>query len=351
MSKFPRRFLICIFWVGIIFAALYLPHLKFFSSQELNIFAWGDILDPTVIAEFEQKTGIKINMSYYSSNEELIVKLRATRGKGYDLIIPSDYTVSILSQEGLLKPLDRSKLHFWEELNPLLLGHLFDPNNRYSIPFAWELYGIGVNKNYFLDKPFAPSWQLIFENQGYKIAMVNDPIQAVLIADLYLYGQVAPLTKEQLLKVKQLLVKQKEWVEAYADFRADYFLATGSCPVALASSSYIWRTKKMFPFVEFVVPKEGTFITIENLCIPSQSEKESLAYQFINALFTPSSLNQHLQTYGIFPAALPLATSIQMDPAIKELFQSSKEDFQHYHFSRQVAAPQEILDLWVELKS
>lgn len=353
MNKFTRRLLIFFFWVGLIFTALYLPHWKILSREEksLNIFAWGDILEPAVIADFEQATGIKVHLSYYSSNEELIVKLKATGGEGYDLIIPSDYAVSILVQEELLKPLDRSKLHFWSELNPLLLGHKFDPDNRYSIPFIWELYGIGVNSKFFKDKPFEASWRLVFENFGYKIAMVNDPIQAVLISDLYLYGKVAPVDEAQLKSIKKLLMTQKSWVEAYADFRADYFLATGSCPVALASSSYIWRTKQMFPFIDFIIPKEGTFITIENFCIPSKSEKDQLTYQFINALYSTSSMHQHFQMRGIFPATRMKEVPMKMDPMMEALFHSTKEDFQQYHFNQQIAPPQQILDLWVELKS
>ena len=200
MNKFVKRLLLFFFWVGLIFAALYLPSWKTLSIEEkkLNVFAWGDILDPSVIANFERTTGIKINLSYYSSNEELIVKLRATGGEGYDLIIPSDYAVAILAQEGLLKPLDRSQFSFWQDLNPFLLGHAFDPENLYSIPFEWELYGIGVNTHFFKDHPFEPSWRLIFEDRGYKIAMVNDPIQATLIADLYLYGKISPVEKKRL---------------------------------------------------------------------------------------------------------------------------------------------------------
>ena len=74
--------------------------------------------------------------------------------------------------------------------------------------------------------------------------MINDPIQTVIIAAYYLYGPVDTLTEEQLLEVQDLLIRQKKWVEAYADFRGNYFLATKNCPLVLASSSYMWRTKK-----------------------------------------------------------------------------------------------------------
>ncbi len=92
-----------------------LAQMEWSSSYEpnsINVFAWGDILDPAVIADFEKETGIKVNLNYYSSNEELIVKLKATRGEGYDLIIPSDYAVKILIKEDLLKPIDQKPPRF-----------------------------------------------------------------------------------------------------------------------------------------------------------------------------------------------------------------------------------------------
>ncbi len=166
MNRFLTRSGIIALWITLIATILYWPNLKFSSSDEntLNVFAWGDILDPDVIARFQKKTGIHVNLNYYSSNEELIVKLRATQGAGYDLIIPSDYAVNVLAEENLLKPLDRSQLGFWPKIDPNLLNHFFDPDNRYSIPFEWEIYGFGIDADYFAAHPTRPSWKMIFEN-------------------------------------------------------------------------------------------------------------------------------------------------------------------------------------------
>src|SRR6185369_5108049 len=109
---------IILFWVVLIFCALYLPKCEVakYDKNTLNVFVWGDILEPAVVADFEKETGIKLNFSYYSSNEELIVKLKATKGEGYDLIIPSDYAVNILIKEDLLKKFDKNKFAYWKTL-------------------------------------------------------------------------------------------------------------------------------------------------------------------------------------------------------------------------------------------
>ncbi len=355
MKKLLVRSTVILFWVVLIFCALYWPKWKFFSyeSNAINVFAWGDILEPEVIANFEKETGVKVNLNYYSSNEELIVKLRATRGEGYDLIIPSDYAVNVLIEDDLLKEVNKERLHFWNSINPSLLNHFFDPGNRFSIPFEWELFGLGVDRDYFKEHPTAPSWGMIFNPDvvKYKITMNNDPIEAVEFASFYLYGLVGELSPEQALAVKQTLIRQKPWVAAYANFRGDYFLATRNCAVVIASSSYIWRTKRLFNFVDFIVPEEGSFMTIENLCIPKASQKDDLVYSFINYLYTPDSAAAHFETYGFFPATVHTVDVPNMDEQASRLIRSTPEDFKKFHFLQNILPQQEVRDIWVEVKS
>jgi spermidine/putrescine transport system substrate-binding protein len=355
MVKFFIRSLIVLFWIGLIFAGLYWPKWKIFHYEEnsINIFSWGDILDPDVVADFERETGIKVHLNYYSSNEELLVKLKATRGEGYDLIIPSDYAVQQLAKDHLLLPLDRSKFSFWEDLNPALVNLPFDPDNIYSIPFEWEIFGLGIDSNYFSTRPLDPSWKLIFDEKviNYKITMINDPVEAVLFSSFYLYGIVDRLDQGQVEEIKKLLIRQRKWVEAYADFRGDYFLATKNCPVVVSSSSYIWRTMRNFPFIRFVVPKEGTFITIENLCIPSASKKEKLSYQFINYLFRPESVASHYRTFGFFPSNLKALPLMELDPQAEALIRTSPKDFNKFYLTKVLLPQQELRNLWVEVKT
>jgi spermidine/putrescine transport system substrate-binding protein len=138
--------------------------------------------------------------------------------------------------------------------------------------------------------------------------------------------------------VKNLLKTQKTWVEAYAESRADYFLATRSCPVVLSSSSYLARTMKNFPFVGSLLPKEGTFITIENVAIPISSDKEKLVYAFLNFLYRPDTASSHYNTFGFFPATTNAVKLIDID-------------FEKLHFIKPLLPEQEMRDLWVEVKS
>jgi spermidine/putrescine transport system substrate-binding protein len=356
MRLILRRAAMIVFWIGLIFSVLYFPSYSFFPGEEnsINVFAWGDILEPSLIAEFEKETGIKVRLNYYASNEELIVKLKATGGQGYDLIVPSDYSVPILSAEGLLKELDRTATaSAFAAVNPSLLDHRYDPHNKFSIPFAWEIFVLGIDKQFFEGRDWTPSWKMIFDPSviDYRIAMLNDPVEAFLIASFYLYGDKEPISSEEFEKVIQLLIQQKEWVTAYADFRADYFLASKNCPVVLSSSSYIWRTMDRFDFVGFAIPKEGTFLSVENLCIPAASKKEKLTYQLIDFLYRPSSMATQTSNYGFFPATTNALPLLDVDEATRELIASSPDRFKDFRFTRVIASQEAIRSGWVQVKS
>jgi spermidine/putrescine transport system substrate-binding protein len=341
-----------LFWVALIFAFLYVPTvISFREKNTINVFAWGDILDPAVVADFEKKTGIKVNLNFYASNEEMIVKIKATGGEGYDLIVPSDYSVEILRKEGLLKEIDKTKLTFFANLNPLLLNHDFDPQNQHSIPFEWEIFLLGINKNYFKESPPTPSWKMVFDEKSlhYRITVSNDPIQTLCMASYYLFGPLKSLSEAQLKRATELLISQKKWVNAYADFRADYFLATQNSAVAISSSSYLWRTMKKFPFVGYVIPEEGTFLTIENLCIPRHSQKEELTYQLINFLYSRASMKAHFDTYGIFPATLDVLDDL--DAPTRDLMSLKAPELKQLHFIRLLASQEQIRKAWVEIKT
>jgi spermidine/putrescine transport system substrate-binding protein len=339
--------------MALIFGVLYWPEETFFTSgRSINVFVWGDILDTSVVAEFEKETGIKVNMNFYASNEEMLVKLRATGGQGYDMIIPSDYSVEILVKEGLLKELDKSRLNFLPNLNPKLLGLPFDPGNTYSVPFEWEVFLIGIDKQYFANRSYKPSWNMVFDtNQiDYFVTMMNDPIQMIDLVAFYLYGDVTEVTDTQLQEITNLLIRQKQYVNAYADFRADYFLATKNSSAVIASSSYLWRTMKKFPFVGFVMPEEGSFVTVENICIPKPSKKEHLTYELINYLYTRSSMKTHYDNYSIFPATTDVLADLGEDAETTQLLSLEGEAFKTLRFTTVVTSQDKIRDAWVQVK-
>ncbi len=345
-------------WLAIIalflFGSTWLPK-KFHSNKPtIHLFTWGDFFDRTLLAQFTKATGIEVITTYYSSNEELYLKLKANQGKGYDLIVPSDAALPLLIKEGLLAPLDKSRLSFADPVQPFLLSHYFDQDNRYSLPLVWEIYGFGYNKDHF-SSPFLASWKHIFDpaTMRYKITMLNDPVEAINLASLYLFAESAHdnLSEKQIQRIQDTLCAQKRYVEAYVNFRAEYLLSTKNCSLAIVPSSSVSRTQEENPNIAFAVPQEGSFLSIENLAIPAASNKSEYTYQLINYIYQPQNLGNIAAKSHTFPATSAATAFSRLSPDFLKIAKQVPKDTKHYHFFYYLANEQQMKDLWIKIKS
>lgn len=354
--KILFRLVITTLWIGVFFAFLtttnYLRPLKQ-DKQILNIFSWPEILNPEIVKKFERETGIKVVRHYYTSNEELMVKLKATQGKGYDLIIPSDYAVAKLINEDLLQPIDHNKLNFIKHLNPKLIHQDFDPENTYSLPFSWEILGFGIDTDQYQETPFEPTWDEIFcpTNPHTKISMLNDPIEAIDITAHHLFDCQESLSTREIALIRLKLQEQKPLIEAYAGVRGDYLLITKNASVAVIPSSYILRAATSYPHIDFVLPKDYCFISIENMCIPKKSENQELVYLFLNYLYQPEIFASETNTFQNFPSTTNVQPYINGSPLLIKTLDALNSYEGTFFYTRQLLSEKESRSLWVELKS
>jgi spermidine/putrescine transport system substrate-binding protein len=351
MSKKSMKSMIILAWVGAFglfsYSSYFVPNN--IESKNLSILTWGDILEPEVIQEFEKKFNAKVHLSYYASNEELLVKMKATEGAGYDILIPSDYAVAKLIEHDLVQPLDKKLIPNSSKIDPLLLNQFYDPQNRYSLPFEWEAYGFGYNKN-SLTLSLA-SWDLLFNpDLDFKFVMTNDPNEAIQFASFYLFGPKTMLNPSELNIVIDLLSSSRKRTQAYASFRSDYFLATRSVPLVVASSSYVWRSMKNFPFIGFKIPDEGSFLTIENVCLSKKSKNYELAHKMINFLYSDESMKKHFETFSFFPSTLYQIPNLSLDEDVNEIIENRESLFKKLRFINELSTQEKIQDAWVKIK-
>lgn len=357
----PRSYIVrtlaILFWIIIIFSLLYInrsERLEGGGKDSITVFCWSDLFPKDVIQEFEEKTGIKVNISTYSSNEELLVKLKATGGKGYDLLLPSNYAIHSLREASLIKKIDKTKIETYRDINPFLLGHSFDPTNEYSVPYSWEVFGLVYDPEYFKNKPFEASWSMIFEPKqiDYTISLMNDPVEAFIIAAYYKYGVVDWLTKEQELGVENLLQIQKNWVESYGAMRSDYFVSMKNCPLGTTSSSYAFLAQAQFPFIEFAIAKPYTFISIESLCIPKESNKDEQVYAFINHILNHETYAKSADEYFIFPASSKVLPYMKNAPrSYFNIYNEAASSQNQFYFIKNVTDEETMRLFWIKLKA
>lgn len=347
MNTVPKnmymRVAIVLFWLAAVLFFLQLPKIMslFSSKKTLYIATWPLLIDAQYIKNFEQETGIKVELTYFERSEELYSKLKATEGQGYDLIFPSDYTVHLLIKEGLLKKIDKSRLDFWHRMDPRLLGNYYDPNNDYSIPFFWGVFGIGFNKKIYGENP-DPSWEMLFSPQAKHIVMSDNPRESVLIGAQYLFGDVRALKDKKAQEaVKELLKAQKPRVDVYTDERIDHLLSTENNPLAFGLATDVSRAMRHNKNIGFFVPKEGGFYIIDSIAIPKKSTREDLAYSFINYLYRREVMNYHIKLYHM---CSPLTDTILQDGYNPDL-----QTFKKLQFLTDVISEAEFNNIWIDV--
>ena len=251
----------------------------------LHLFTWSDYTEETAAKEFEKKFGIKIVTDTFGSNEELLAKMQGG-ASGYDIVVPSDYMVSIMIKQGLLSEIDPAKIPNLAQVYKHLKGLYYDPENRYSVPYLWGTTGIGYNADLVRAAP--DSWQALFngEFKG-KISLLNDEREVFAMA-LRLEGLPMNSTDPSHVNLaKARLMAQKPLVKTYTSENYDQLLISAEVAVAHGWSGTVLRAAAEKPSIRFINPKEGGTIWQDNFCVLKTSTHKAEAMAFINYLLEP----------------------------------------------------------------
>lgn len=148
------------------------------GNKVLNLYNWGDYIDPNLIQKFQQQTGYHVNIETFDSNEAMFTKIKQG-GTSYDLTVPSDYMIEKMRAAHLLLPLDKSRLSGLSNNDPRLMNLAFDPHNRYSIPYFWGTLGIIYNDQ--IVKPGSlKHWQQLWSPKYRNQIMLVDSARDIL---------------------------------------------------------------------------------------------------------------------------------------------------------------------------
>jgi len=289
------------------------------ASKVVNLAIWSNYLSPELVTEFEKKTGTKVQISNYSSNEELLAKLQAG-ATGYDVVVPSDYMVFAMSQLGLIRELDRAKLTNYKSLDPKYLGKKYDPTNKFSVPYDVGTTGIAINRAAF--KGTVKSWKDLFTSPELagKFTLLDD-VRETLGAALKSQGySLNSKNPEELAKAKDLLVKNRSRVKAFTS-EPMMPLVNGETLVAHAYMSDALQARRQTQGkIDYIIPEEGATLWIDNLVIPTGAQHVTAAHAFINFLLEPKSNASTVMNVLVSPAnkdafAL-LPKDLQQNPAL-----------------------------------
>ena len=284
-------------------------------AQELQFFTWTEYIDPEIYTMFQEETGITVVESNFASNEEMLAKLQGG-ATGYDLIVPSDYTVSIMKDENMLAELDPSVVTNLGNLADRFRNVPYDPGNQYCVPYQWGTTGIG----YLSSEMDAPdSWSVLFNpdpaapSYG-RTTMLDDPREAFAAALVYLGYDINTTDQAQLDEAKQLLIQAKPGLSGYDSDQYDDLLAAGESVMAHGWNGDFLVAQEENEDIAYTIPKEGGVVWIDNICIPSTTppDHKLAAEMFINYLLEPE-IGAQLSNYTYY-ASPNKAAEAQLDP-------------------------------------
>ncbi|NLJ80458.1 MAG: spermidine/putrescine ABC transporter substrate-binding protein, partial [Firmicutes bacterium] len=183
------------------------------DKPTLYVYNWGDYIDESILGEFEKETNIKVVYDTFATNEDLYVKIKSG-GSSYDLIFPSDYMLTRMREEGMLEKIDISRIPNIKHIDARFLGHDYDPQNEYSVPYMWGTMGILYNTTMVDD--VVDSWDILWDPKYRKeILMLDSQRDSIGAALLKLGFSLNTLDPSELAAAGELLKQQKPLVLAY----------------------------------------------------------------------------------------------------------------------------------------
>ncbi len=267
----------------------------------LHVYNWGDYMSQDVVEAFEKEYDCKVQIDTFDSNEAMYAKLQSGAG-GYDVIVPSSYQAKMMNEEGMLEPIDMSKLpSVMKYFDKTYENMLLDKKLAYTVPYFVSITGIGYNSEKVKD--FTPSWRM-FEREDLKgkTALLDDNRELIGAALLTLGYNVNSTGEKQINEAVELIMK---WKKNIAKFGVD------DCKMSLASDEFymiqtysgdMLQVIAEKPHIKFVIPKEGSTITFDCLAIMKNSTNKELAHAFIDFIYrTENSVKNMNEIMYVMP--------------------------------------------------
>ncbi len=259
-------------------------------TEYINVYNWGEYISDgaddslDVNKAFEEATGIKVNYTNYTSNEDLYAKLKSG-GSSYDIIIPSDYMIARMIAEDMIQKIDVSKLENYSNISDEYKNLYFDPNNEYSVPYNAGMVGLIYNKTMVQGTP--DSWSILWDEQyADKILMINNPRDAFAIAQFLLGIDINSEDEADWQRAAEKLAEQKPLVRSYVMDEVFNMMESGEAALVPYYAGDFLTMRDNNPDLDMVFPKEGTNIFVDSICIPKSAGNVDGAMKYIDFLLS-----------------------------------------------------------------
>ena len=273
------------------------------EDKVLNVYNWSDYIAEDTIANFEERTGIKVNYDVFDSNEVLEGKLLAG-STGYDIVVPTGSFLERQITAGVFAKLDRGKLSNYGNLDKGILKRVaqHDPGNEHAIPYMWGTTGFGYNINKVKEAmPDAPvdSWDMLFNPdviakvKGCGVTLLDAPTEVFTNLMGYLGRDPNSEKSEDVRLFEQHMLKVRPYIKYFHSSQNINDLANGEICVAMGWSGDMLIARDRAAEAEqgveiaYTIPREGAVIWFDNLAMPADAPHPDNAHMFLNYIMEP----------------------------------------------------------------
>ena len=308
------------------------------GQREVVVCGWGENIDEDLFDLFEEKTGIKVIYQTAESNEMMYSKV-AMGGSGYDVVVPSDYMIAQMIEEGLLAELDFDNIPNFSLISDRFKNLVYDPDNKYSVPYTWGTLGIIYNPTMISDE--IDSWEALFDMRYEGMAsMIGNPRDAIATALMYLGYSINTTDEDQIREAYDLIAVSKA-AGVYQGFFMDEIYDKMEVGETALCTYYAGDYLSMYdnnPDLKYVIPKEGSNWFVDAMCVLKDAKNKTEAEEWINFI---CSTEASLRNMDYIWYASPNETALEEYPAY---YQEQTGEELPEEVYQVMAAPQEVLD-------
>ncbi|MFT4105635.1 MAG: ABC transporter substrate-binding protein [Lacrimispora sp.] len=273
------------------------------AAGEVYVYNWGEYIDESVIEEFEKETGIKVVYDMFETNEEMYPVIEAG-GVKYDAVCPSDYMIQKMIENNLLSEINFDNVPNLKEIDPqyLEMAKSIDPENKYSVPYAWGTVGILYNTSLVAPEDVPTKWSDLWNDKFKDNILMQDSVRDAFMVALKSLGYSMNTANEaEINEAKELLISQKPLVQAYVIDQVRDKMIGGEAAVGVIYSGemlYIQNEVEELGLdysLEYVIPEEGTNLWLDSWVIPANAPNKENAEKWINFLCRPDIAKKNFE--------------------------------------------------------
>lgn len=281
------------------------------EEAKLNFYNWDTYIGETTLADFKGATGVEVTMDLFDSNDTLFAKFKAGN-PGYDVIVPSNDFVERMIRADMLEQLDHAQIPNMKNIDPSFINVDYDPGRKFSMPYTWLVLGIGYRKSKVKAKP--DSWKVLFDSPEYagRMAWLSEAGDMFRLYGKYLGKSVNALSPADIETISAMMIKQKPYVKKFHEDDGQDLLLKGDVDVVLEYNGDIAQAMTEDSDLDFVVPKEGSQLNSDTLCIPKGAPHPKNAHAFINYMLD-AEVDKKITETILYPTPNAAAKALMPD--------------------------------------